>query len=89
MGAGHAGAWARCGASGAAERAVVGFVAGNFHFEKGAGGDTPFDAAAGAVDQRGCGYDQALFLFDYADGFASGTARSPDIFGYQDALARL
>lgn len=56
-------------APGAALRAFVGFVAGNFHFEEGARGDVPFDPPAAAVD-NGAGRDgKAAFLFDNADRF--------------------
>jgi len=89
MDAREAGAGARGGAPGAAKRAIVGLVAGNVHFQKRAGGDIQFEAAAAAIDEGACGDGQGAFLLDYADGFARRAAGGPDIFDYQDALAGL
>jgi hypothetical protein len=87
VGAGEAGAWAGGHAAGAALGAFVGLVAGDVEFDQGAGRDVEFNGAAAAIDQRPCGYGEAAFLFDDADGFARGAASGPDVFDYEDALA--
>ncbi len=89
LGAREAGAGARGCAAGMALGAIVGLVAGDVHFEQGAGSDAEFEASAAAVNDGTGGYGQAAFLFYYADGFARGTAGSPDIFYHQDAFAGL
>src|SRR5271154_177675 len=80
MGAREAGAGAGGHASGVALRAIVGLVAGDVHFEQGAGGDVELEASAAAVNNGSGGYGQAAFLFYYADGFARGAAGGPDVF---------
>jgi hypothetical protein len=89
MGAGEAGAGARGHTAGATLGAFVGLVAGDVQFDEGAGGDVEFETAAAAIDQRARGHGEAAFLFDDADGFARGAACGPDVFNYQDALARV
>ena len=88
VGAGEAGAGAGGHAAGVALGAFVGLVAGDVHFEQGAGGDVEFDRAAAAIDERAGGYGEAAFLFDYADGFARGAACGPDIFDYRGRARR-
>jgi hypothetical protein len=75
-----AGAGAGCHAAGVALGAIVGLVAGHFHFEQSAGGHVEFEAPAAAVNDGTGGYGEATFLFYNADGFARGTAGGPDIF---------
>jgi hypothetical protein len=69
--------------------AIVGLVAGDFHFEQGAGGDIELEASAAAVNDGAGGYRQGAFLFYYADGFARGAAGGPHIFDHQNAFAGL
>jgi len=79
-----------CGqAAGVAERAIVGFVTGDFQFEQGARGYVQFEAAAAAINQCAGGDNQTAFFFDHANCFARGTTGGPNIFDYQDALAGL
>jgi hypothetical protein len=87
VGAGEAGAWAGGHTAGAALGAFVGLEAGDVEFEECAGGDVEFDRATAAIDQGACGYGEAAFLFDDADGFARGAACGPDVFDHEDALA--
>ena len=89
MGAREAGAGAGGHAAGVALGAIVGLVAGDVHFEQGAGGDVEFEASTAAVNDGAGGYCEAAFLFYYADGFARGAAGSPDVFDYQDTFAGL
>src|SRR5271155_1045251 len=89
MGARKAGAGAGGHAAGVALRTIVGLVAGDVHFEQGAGGDVQLEASAAAVNDGAGGYGQAAFLFDYADGFARGAAGGPDVFDDEDAFAGL
>ena len=89
LGAREAGAGTSGHAASAAERAIIGLVAGDIQFEKRARGNVEFDLAAAAVNDRSGGDREAAFLFDDTDGFASGAAGRPDVFDYQNALARL
>src|SRR5271154_2252656 len=89
LGTREAGAGAGGHAAGVTLRAIVGLVAGDVHFEQGAGGDVEFEASAAAVDDGAGGYRQAAFLFDYADGFAGGAACGPDVFDDEDAFTGL
>src|SRR5271163_1173056 len=89
MGARKAGAGAGGHAAGVALRAIVGLVAGDVHFEQGAGGDVELEASAAAIDD-GAGSDgQGAFLFYDADGFARGAASGPHVFDNQNAFAGL
>src|SRR5580692_8684011 len=85
----EAGAGAGGHTSGVALRAIVGLVAGHFHFEQSAGSDVEFEAPAAAINDGAGRYGQAAFLFDDADGFARGATGGPDIFDHQDAFAGL
>src|SRR5580658_2604442 len=89
MGAGKSRTGARGGAADAAQRALVGFKAGDVHFEQGARGNVQFEAPAAAVDERAGGNSQAALLFDHADRFACRAARGPNVLDYQDAFARV
>jgi hypothetical protein len=70
-------------------RAIVGLVAGDFHFEEGASGDVEFEASAAAINDGAGGYGEGAFLFHDADGFTRRATGGPDIFDYQDAFAGL
>ena len=83
-----AAAWARGAAASAALGAIVGFVAGDGQVEQGAGWDVELEATGAAIDYGARGYGQAAGLFDYADGFARGAARGPDVFDDEDTLTR-
>jgi hypothetical protein len=87
MGAGETGAGTSGQAAGAAERAIVGLVAGDVQFQECAGGDVEFEAATAAVYDGSGGDGEAAFLFDDADGFARGATSGPHVFDYQNALA--
>src|SRR5271154_7109129 len=80
LGTREAGAGAGGHAAGVALRTIVGLVAGDVHFEQGAGGDVQLEASAAAVNDGSCGDCQAAFLFYDADSFACGAAGGPDVF---------
>src|ERR1700730_4777520 len=73
----------------AAERAIVGLVAGHLDFEQGARGHTEFETAAAAVDQGARGNHETIFLLDSPDGLAGRAAGGPNVFDDQDALVRI
>jgi hypothetical protein len=89
LGAGETGAGASGDTTCAAERAIIGLVAGNVQFKERASGNVEFEPATAAVNDSSGGDGEAAFLFDDADRLACGTASGPHVFDYQNAFAGL